>query len=211
MILLARLFSIVALTVGMSGSAFAHAGHEAAFGFWSGFLHPFGGLDHVLAMIAVGLLAAQLGGRALWLVPGTFVTVMALAAAAGVSGLPLPGTEYGILLSIVAISLPVAFALGMPVALAMAAGRRLRGLPRPRSRRGASGRCDGCALYRRLRSGDGADPRGGHFAWLGPRQACHGPPGVAYRRRRHRAGRLYSGRCIAVPGARLIIRQQAFS
>ena len=119
MILLARLFSIVALTVGMSGSAFAHAGHEAAFGFWSGFLHPFGGLDHVLAMIAVGLLAAQLGGRALWLVPGTFVTVMALAAMAGVSGLPLPGTEYGILLSIVAISLPVALALGMPVALAM--------------------------------------------------------------------------------------------
>jgi urease accessory protein len=120
MILLSRLLPIVALTVGMPDSAFAHAGHEAAFGFSSGFLHPFGGLDHVLAMIAVGLLAAQLGGRALWLVPGTFVTVMALAATAGVSGLPLPGTEYGILLSIVAISLPVAFALGMPVAPAMA-------------------------------------------------------------------------------------------
>lgn len=119
MILLTRLLPIVALTVGMSGSAFAHAGHAAAFGFSSGFLHPFGGLDHVLAMIAVGLLAAQLGGRALWLVPGTFVTVMALAAAAGVAGVPLPGTEYGILLSIVAISLPVAFALGMPVTLAM--------------------------------------------------------------------------------------------
>ncbi len=119
MIQLSRLCSILALTAGMSGSAFAHTGHGAAFGFSSGFLHPFGGLDHVLAMIAVGLLAAQLGGRALWLVPGTFVTVMALAAAAGVSGLTLPGTEYGILLSIVAISLPVAFALGMPVTLAM--------------------------------------------------------------------------------------------
>lgn len=119
MIQLSRLFSIVALTAGMPGSAFAHTGHEMAFGFSSGFLHPFGGLDHVLAMIAVGLLAVQLGGRALWLVPGTFVTVMALAAAAGVSGLPLPGTEYGILLSIVAISLPVALALGMPVTLAM--------------------------------------------------------------------------------------------
>src|SRR3989304_10103420 len=104
----------------MSGTAFSHAGHGAAFSFSSGFLHPFGGLDHVLAMIAVGLLAAQLGGRALWLVPGAFVTVMALAAAAGVSGLPLPGTEYGILLSIVAISLPVALALGMHVAPAMA-------------------------------------------------------------------------------------------
>jgi urease accessory protein len=119
MILLSRLLPIVALTAGMSGSAFAHTGHDAVFSFSSGFLHPFGGLDHVLAMIAVGLLAAQLGGRALWLVPGTFVTVMVLAAAAGVVGVPLPGTEYGILLSIVAISLPVAFALGMPVTLAM--------------------------------------------------------------------------------------------
>jgi len=108
------------LLAALPGVAEAHTGHGAAFSFSSGFLHPFGGLDHVLAMIAVGLLAAQLGGRALWLVPGTFVTVMALAAAAGVSGLPLPGTEYGILLSIIAISLPVAFALGMPVALAMA-------------------------------------------------------------------------------------------
>ena len=120
MIQLARLFSIIVLTLGMSGAAFAHTGHGAAFSFSSGFLHPFGGLDHVLAMIAVGLLAAQLGGRALWLVPGAFVTVMALAAAAGVSGLPLLGTEYVISLSIVAISLPVALALGMPVALAMA-------------------------------------------------------------------------------------------
>ena len=120
MIQLLRLLAIVALTLGMSGAAFAHTGQGAAFSFSSGFLHPFGGLDHVLAMIAVGLLAAQLGGRALWLVPGAFVTVMALAAAAGVSGLPLPGTEYVISLSIVAISLPVALALGMPVALAMA-------------------------------------------------------------------------------------------
>jgi len=120
MIQLLRLLAIVALTLGMSGAAFAHTGQGAAFSFSSGFFHPFGGLDHILAMVAVGLLAAQLGGRALWLVPGTFVTVMALAAAAGVAGLPLPGTEYGILLSIIAISLPVALALGMSVALAMA-------------------------------------------------------------------------------------------
>ena len=119
MILLSRLVSVFVLTAGMSGSAFAHAGHEAVFSFWPGFLHPLGGLDHILAMIAVGLLAAQLGGRALWLVPGTFMTVMALAAVAGVSGLPLPGSEYGILFSIIAISLPVALALGMPVPSAM--------------------------------------------------------------------------------------------
>ena len=120
MALLSRLLPAAALALAMTGPAFAHTGHGTAFSFSSGFLHPFGGLDHVLAMVAVGLLAAQLGGRALWLVPGTFVTVMALAAVAGVSGMSLPGTEYGIVLSIVAISLPVAFALGMPVALAMA-------------------------------------------------------------------------------------------
>jgi urease accessory protein len=119
MALLSRLLPAVALALAMTGPALAHTGHGAAFSFSPGFLHPIGGLDHVLAMVAVGLLAAQLGGRALWLVPGTFVTVMALAAAAGVSGMPLPGTEYGILLSIVAISLPVALALGMPVTLAM--------------------------------------------------------------------------------------------
>ncbi len=119
MALPSRLLPAVALAVAMTGPALAHTGYGAAFSFNSGFLHPFGGLDHVLAMVAVGLLAAQLGGRALWLVPGTFVTMMALAAAAGISGLPLPGTEYGILLSIVAISLPVALALGMPVTLAM--------------------------------------------------------------------------------------------
>lgn len=118
MALFPRLLPAVAL-LAMTGPALAHIGHGAVFSFSSGFLHPFGGLDHVLAMVAVGMLAAQLGGRALWLVPGTFVTVMALAAAAGVTGLPLPGTEYGILLSIVAISLPVAFVLGMPVSLAM--------------------------------------------------------------------------------------------
>ena len=113
-------FLVSMILVALPGVAEAHTGHGATFSFNSGFLHPLGGLDHVLAMIAVGLLAAQLGARALWLVPGTFVTVMVLAAVAGVAGASLPGTEYGILLSIVAISLPVAFALGMPVALAMA-------------------------------------------------------------------------------------------
>ncbi len=104
----------------LPGAAYAHTGVSAAFSFSSGFLHPLSGLDHLLAMVAVGLLAAQLGGRALWLVPGTFVAVMVLAALAGLAGLPLPGTEYGILASVIAISLPVALALGKPVALAMA-------------------------------------------------------------------------------------------
>jgi hypothetical protein len=65
-------------------------------GFAHGFLHPLSGIDHMLAMVAVGLFAAQLGGRALWLVPTTFVSVMALAGVAGMAGVKLPLVEIGI-------------------------------------------------------------------------------------------------------------------
>jgi urease accessory protein len=109
-----------ALLAVLPGAAHAHTGVGTAFSFSSGFLHPLGGLDHLLAMFAVGLLAAQLGGRAIWLVPATFVSVMVLGALAGIAGLPLLGAEYGILLSVIVIALPVAFALGMPTVAAMA-------------------------------------------------------------------------------------------
>jgi urease accessory protein len=100
--------------------ASAHTGAGTVFSFHSGLLHPLGGLDHLLAMFAVGLLAAQLGGRAIWLVPGAFVTMMVAGAFVGFAGIEIPGVELGIVLSIVAIALPVALALGMPAGLAMA-------------------------------------------------------------------------------------------
>jgi len=101
--------------------AFAHPGlpghtHDLA----SGFAHPLGGLDHVLAMVAVGLLAAQLGGRALWLVPASFVVMMAAAGLAGMSGLAPPLTEAGIALSIIVLGAAIALRLALPVAAAMA-------------------------------------------------------------------------------------------
>lgn len=99
--------------------AVAHTGPEHVHSFTSGFLHPFNGLDHLLAMFAVGLLAAQLGGRALWLVPGAFVITMIAGSLAGFAGIPVPGVEYAVTISIVAIALPVAFAMGMPAGLAM--------------------------------------------------------------------------------------------
>src|SRR5271166_5726369 len=61
--------------------------------FASGFNHPLHGLDHILAMVAVGLWAAQMGGRARWLVPATFVSLMAVGGALGIAGMPLPGVE----------------------------------------------------------------------------------------------------------------------
>ena len=113
-------FPSLALALLIAGPASAHSGAGTVFSFQSGFLHPLGGPDHLLAMFAVGLLAAQLDKRAIWLVPGAFVTMMIAGALAGILGLEIPGIELAIAVSIAAIALPVAFALGMPAALAMA-------------------------------------------------------------------------------------------
>jgi urease accessory protein len=99
--------------------AWAHAGHSEALGFAHGFAHPLGGLDHILAMVMVGLLAAQLGARALWLVPASFVAVMALGGVVGFSGIEMPFVETGIALSIVVLGAVVAFGITTPVAAAM--------------------------------------------------------------------------------------------
>jgi urease accessory protein len=84
-----------------------------------GFMHPLGGLDHQLAMILVGIFAYQLGGRALWLVPLTFVGVMALGGFLGVAGVRVPFIEAGITLSIIVLGAIVAFGARIPVAVAM--------------------------------------------------------------------------------------------
>jgi urease accessory protein len=85
-----------------------------------GFEHPIGGLDHVLAMVMVGILACQLGGRALWLVPPTFVAVMAIGGALGVAAVDVPFVELGIALSIVVLGAVVALHLRTPLPAVMA-------------------------------------------------------------------------------------------
>src|SRR4029079_9646388 len=102
-------------------AAFAHVGVGSTSGFVHGFMHPFSGLDHQLAMILVGVFAYQLGGRALWLVPLTFVGVMALGGFLGVMGIPVPFVEVGIALSVIVLGAIVAFGVKAPVAAAMAA------------------------------------------------------------------------------------------
>jgi len=101
--------------------AFAHTGIGSTSGFMSGFMHPLSGLDHQLAMILVGVFAYQLGGRALWLVPLTFVSVMALGGLLGVEGVPIPFVEVGIALSVIVLGAVVAFGVKAPVAVAMGA------------------------------------------------------------------------------------------
>jgi urease accessory protein len=101
-------------------TAYAHVGAGSPSGFTYGFLHPIGGLDHVLAMVAVGILAANLGGRALWAVPATFVAVMAFGGFLGVQQIGLPFVEIGIALSVVMFGLLVALRINWPVSAAMA-------------------------------------------------------------------------------------------
>jgi urease accessory protein len=76
--------------------ALAHVQQGQAAGFVTGLLHPVSGLDHVLAMVAVGLWGAQLGAPAIWLLPVTFPLVMAFGGFLGLVGVPLPGVEIGI-------------------------------------------------------------------------------------------------------------------
>jgi urease accessory protein len=97
-------------------AALAHTGHGDAVGFVSGFGHPVGGLDHVLAMVMVGLFAWRLGGRALWAAPATFVLVMAAGGALGAAGIALPFVETGIALSVVVLGAMVAFGAKAPLA-----------------------------------------------------------------------------------------------
>jgi urease accessory protein len=89
----------IAVTLLFSEAAQAHILAGETGGFWHGMSHPIGGLDHILAMVAVGLWAAQIGGRAVWLVPLTFVSVMALGGFLGMANVPLPFVEQGIVAS----------------------------------------------------------------------------------------------------------------
>ncbi|MEX2202391.1 MAG: HupE/UreJ family protein [Dongiaceae bacterium] len=104
----------------VSTGALAHTGAGATTGFAYGFAHPIGGLDHVLAMVAVGLFAYLLKGKALWLVPAAFVGMMAIGGIVGVFGIPVPMVELGIALSVVVIGGLIAFGKNMPIAAAMA-------------------------------------------------------------------------------------------
>ncbi|MBB4482691.1 HupE/UreJ family protein [Rhizobium etli] len=110
---------LVALAaVALPAVASAHPAIGEAAGFSHGFAHPMSGLDHMLAMVMVGVFAFQLGGRATWLVPTTFVLVMALGGALGVAGINVPFVETGIALSVVILGAIVALNVKAPLAVA---------------------------------------------------------------------------------------------
>jgi len=94
--------------------ALAHTGHADGAGLVTGLLHPFAGLDHLLAMVAVGLWAARIGGRGRWLLPAVFVAVMTAGVGLALAGLSVPWTEPGIAASVLLLGLAVAFAAHAP-------------------------------------------------------------------------------------------------
>ncbi|TNC51499.1 HupE/UreJ family protein [Rubellimicrobium rubrum] len=110
-----RMALLLALLVA-PGAALAHAATTG--GLVSGLSHPVLGLDHVVAMVAVGLWGAILGRPALWMLPVAFPLVMATGGVLGILGVPLPGVETAIALSGMALGLLVAFMVRLPIALA---------------------------------------------------------------------------------------------
>ncbi len=92
----------------------AHTFGAAGAGLSAGLAHPFLGLDHLLAMVAVGLWAAQRGGAATWRVPGVFVAVMAVGALLGLAGAPLAAVEFGIAGSVLLFGILVALSARLP-------------------------------------------------------------------------------------------------
>jgi len=111
---LTGLLSAAALAL-LPSLAYAHAGAGETGGFMHGLAHPAGGLDHVCAMLAVGLWAAQMGGRQVWAVPLTFAGVMALGGALPLLGVALPFVEQGIVLSVLLLGVLIAAAIRLPL------------------------------------------------------------------------------------------------
>ncbi len=121
---LRRVSGLVGLTLISASSLSAHPGHEGDHGggltwdFSGGFGHPLGGLDHVLAMLAVGIWAAQLGGRARCWLPTAFLSVLAASAALGTG--VFPGLEQGIAASVLVLGLLIVSAARLPLGVGVA-------------------------------------------------------------------------------------------
>ena len=112
---LKRVLQFIVAGLLLPSFAYAHVGVGEASGFMHGLTHPTSGLDHVCAMLAVGLWAAQMGGRSVWAVPLTFVGVMALGGALSMLGIGLPFVEQGIVLSVLLLGVLIAAAVRLPL------------------------------------------------------------------------------------------------
>jgi urease accessory protein len=110
---------ITIFLLGASSVAFAHPGHNVS-GLAAGLMHPFSGLDHLLAMVAVGIWAAQGDGRKVWLLPATFMVMLVVGSGIAIQWQLLPLVEPGIATSVLALGLLIALSLQLPASLSVA-------------------------------------------------------------------------------------------
>lgn len=115
-----RIALALAALAATTAPAFAHLDPQEHGSFMAGVSHPLFGLDHILVMVAVGLWAAQIGGKALWAVPTAFVATMALGFGLALAGIGLPFVEPAILASVVALGLLVAMAVKLDTVVSAA-------------------------------------------------------------------------------------------
>ncbi len=113
-----RFAALVVPAVLAARTASAHVAAGEAAGFLVGFRHPISGLDHVLAMVAVGLWGAQLGAPAIWMLPVAFPLVMAMGGMLALAGVPLPGIELGIAASAILLGAAVMLEVRAPLVVA---------------------------------------------------------------------------------------------
>jgi urease accessory protein len=110
-----RWVATVAVIAALATPAFAHTTPGQAQGLVTGFLHPLSGLDHILAMVAVGIWGAQLRRPAIWILPVAFPLVMSFGGLLGIRGVPLPGVEIGVAASAVVLGIVIALELRPPL------------------------------------------------------------------------------------------------
>lgn len=101
-------------------AAQAHSGAGVAGGFTAGFMHPLGGLDHLLAMASVGIWGAFLGRPLIWMLPVAFPLIMVVGGVLGILGIPLPFVEVGVSSSVIVLGIAIAMAWRAPTAIAVA-------------------------------------------------------------------------------------------
>ena len=110
-----RALGVLVIFICFSGSLHAHTGEGVAGGLMSGFFHPIQGLDHVTAMVAVGILGAFLGRPAIWVLPVVFPLVMTIGGVLGLIGVSIPYIEVGIAVSSIVLGLMILFAVQPPL------------------------------------------------------------------------------------------------
>ncbi|WP_336081669.1 HupE/UreJ family protein [Thalassospira sp. CH_XMU1448-2] len=113
-------FVAFAIATLVATPALAHTGAGTVSGFASGFGHPVGGLDHLLAMVAVGILASQQGGKSIWLLPLSFVAMMIVGGILGAASVALPLVELGIVGSVIVLGAVIGLGKHLPTGAAMA-------------------------------------------------------------------------------------------